>query len=413
MAAAADAACYATLLAFAGCAQIFGFEEGTPPTATATAASGAGGAGGATGTNGVGGGGAACDPSLCPGATDCLTASCDAEGACALDPVPAGSACNDGLRSTAKLCEGSGECVECLGDDDCNGGETCDATAHECVPLHCANGQEDSGETGVDCGGADCAPCPNGQGCNAASDCASGYCNQGTCAGCSTSSQCLQGQWCDAGVCEPLSMDGSPCNVGASCVSNACVDGVCCNSLCGNTCESCLAQYTSAPNGSCAPIMSGTDPQSECTANAVMCQAGTCSGTGSSCAPSPMLTVCRPAFGECDVEETCNGMNVGCPPDVFAPLGTACGNGQACSVDGQCASPTGAACQQGSDCATYYCIDGLCCNTPCASLCESCARSGLEGQCTPYDFGTDPEAECGGGMDCCNGTPACGLLNCL
>ncbi|EDM76080.1 putative lipoprotein [Plesiocystis pacifica SIR-1] len=45
----------------------------------------------------------------------------------------------------------------------------------------CDNGEQDGDETDVDCGGS-CAPCDNGGGCMEDTDCASLYCDEGTCA---------------------------------------------------------------------------------------------------------------------------------------------------------------------------------------------------------------------------------------
>jgi parallel beta-helix repeat protein len=45
----------------------------------------------------------------------------------------------------------------------------------------CVDGIQNGNETGIDCGGGTCPPCPNGQGCNSASDCLSGNCSGGLC----------------------------------------------------------------------------------------------------------------------------------------------------------------------------------------------------------------------------------------
>jgi hypothetical protein len=56
---------------------------------------------------------------------------------------------------------------------DC--GECVIVVESPCAPL-CDGGKHDGAETGIDCGGPDCAPCPPFQVCRADSDCASGVC---------------------------------------------------------------------------------------------------------------------------------------------------------------------------------------------------------------------------------------------
>jgi cysteine-rich repeat protein len=55
--------------------------------------------------------------------------------------------------------------------------------------------------------------------------------------------------------------------------------------------------------------------------------------------PSPEATLCRPASGQCDVEETCDGVSPDCPPDVFAPAGTRCSDDDACDGGGCAGTP--------------------------------------------------------------------------
>ncbi|MDB4938981.1 MAG: Flagellar hook-length control protein FliK [Labilithrix sp.] len=56
-------------------------------------------------------------------------------------------------------------------------------------------------------------------------------------------------------------------------------------------------------------------------------------------------------------------------------------------------SPIAASCTTDTDCASRHCADGVCCDTACTGMCESC---GLEakGTCSPIAADTDPEHEC-------------------
>ncbi len=53
-----------------------------------------------------------------------------------------------------------------------------------------------------------------------------------------------------------------------------------------------------------------------------VCHPDTPAGTG--IAPALAGTVCRNGAGECDVEETCDGMTAACPDDAKQPAGTSC-----------------------------------------------------------------------------------------
>ncbi len=68
------------------------------------------------------------------------------------------------------------------------------------------------------------------------------------------------------------------------------------------------------------------------------------------------------------------------------------------------------ACSDSGDCAAGACVDGYCCDQPCAGPCVACDRPGREGVCTFVPGGTDPEADCNGAGPCggvCNGRGAC------
>jgi hypothetical protein len=49
----------------------------------------------------------------------------------------------------------------------------------------------------------------------------------------------------------------------------------------------------------------------------------------------PAATPCRPAVGECDLAEACDGATPDCPGDAFAPATMACGP----AVSGVCDAP--------------------------------------------------------------------------
>jgi hypothetical protein len=56
-------------------------------------------------------------------------------------------------------------------------------------------------------------------------------------------------------------------------------------------------------------------------------------------------------------------------------------NGVACVADGECGSG-------------HCSPDGVCCDTKCDGVCESCNQTATKGMCTPFADGTDPDMEC-------------------
>jgi hypothetical protein len=80
---------------------------------------------------------------------------------------------------------------------------------------------------------------------------------------------------------------------------------------------------------------------------------------------------------------------------------TDCGGGAPCNGCGN-----GDSCNGPSDCASGFCIDGVCCDMACTGLCESCVMSQTgvaDGSCADVAAGTDPENECSGVQVCDSG----------
>ena len=353
-----------------------GDDEGTTTTTTTTTPmggfGGVGGAGGAGGPVGGSGGQECVGPFECPGTdTDCRQRTC-INGVCGFVDKSLNSDCND---NGGLFCNGNGQCVECNTSDQCvsmvcdmgacampectdtvlNGDETavdcggatcpgcmngeacmvdtdcdsgyCDA-ANLCAAPTCSDVVLNGDETAVDCGGATCPGCMNGEACLVGGDCASGYCDGSMiCAACGGDGDCVAANtWCNVGVCEAQKMDGDACSGANECLNGNCPtqDGVCCDAPCAALCESCVAAKNGQANdGICAVTTSGTDPDDECTLDATACSGDACGGVAGQCGPAPGATVCRIGAGDCDFPESCDGTNLGCPNDVFLPDGTA------------------------------------------------------------------------------------------
>ena len=67
-------------------------------------------------------------------------------------------------------------------------------------------------------------------------------------------------------------------------------------------------------------------------------------------------------------------------------------------------------CTLASECASGFCVEGVCCNTACSKKCHSCTLLSSPGVCVPEPMGVDLRGECGAPGTCigtCNGGGAC------
>jgi hypothetical protein len=146
-------------------------------------------------------------------------------------------------------------------------------------------------------------------------------------------------------------------------------------------------------------------------------------GNGEGCTATTAST-CGSGFcveGVCCVVAACSGVCQSCSVAghegtcLQAAAGTevpgSCSNGQACDGSGSCKSKNGLTCSSASDCASGFCVDGVCCEDACDGKCVSCNQANLAGKCSGYAVGSDPENECGRGhpscRSTCNGAGAC------
>ncbi len=365
--------------------------EPLPPTGTGSGGYGQGGAlnGGAGGAN------LECElPEHCTGLdTTCSHRTC-LNNECGFEFAPAYTECTE---NAGKVCDGDGNCVECLDGSHCPEGV---CLAEMCVPATCQDTVHNGNETDIDCGGGACPPCVNGKHCLVATDCQSRFCDDsgtgggnagGTsasggmggsgggmggsgagsgsdlpvCAPCTSDDDCadVADTYCDAAsVCADQKANGEPCGGDNECLSGHCPsdDGVCCDMPCDGTCEACLATKTGGVNGVCGAVQAQSDPDGEClTQPSSSCGANGTGCNGDSVAPNCNLygtsTVCDPATcsqGQFTAAAHCDGggqcltnQPVSCDPYKCNSTGTACTN--TCANDGECI-------------AGYYCDGGNC-----------------------------------------------------
>jgi MYXO-CTERM domain-containing protein len=135
---------------------------------------------------------------------------------------------------------------------------------------------------------------------------------------------------------------GNACSTNQECNTGSCVDGACCEVAACGTCETC----NGITPGRCSSVINAEDPD-------------TCSGTSN----------------------------------------------QTCDRQGTCGPGPGALCVANTDCATGYCVEGVCCDQACNGTCQACrAASKLaakdDGRCGPAKPGTNPGGLCGEASVC-------------
>jgi len=291
-----------------------------------------------------------------------------------------------------------------------------------------------------------------GGGCTLASQCDTGFCEDGVCcetacAACkkcdvtgsvgtcttitstedTSGATCSGTSWCNAsGSCVTKTAKGSSCTVTAGtsleCASGFCVGdtvgsaGVCCDTACTGGCQSCLAADTGGANGTCANVTvgskrTGTGTTTLCGAATVASSCGndgTCNGSGA-CRKWVSTTVCVAASCASATTEKrtsyCDGAGAclataatACNPG-FACVGTACKT--SCTVDGDCASThycssgtcvlkkdNGTTCVAGNECKTGQCPTQ-------DKVCCDAACSGLCESCLGAKKGSGADGTCG------------------
>jgi hypothetical protein len=384
-------------------------------------------------------GGASCN-ACTPGQT-CTTGADCASTFCA-DGVCCDAACNGECEACVASIKGSGVDGACgpiaAGTDPDN---ECDPQA----PSSCGNSD------GFCSGKPMCNKQPQGTLCGDSPSCTAGVqTNQDACSGdgkctdngttpcglyacgatacnvmCGGDADCASNAFCQGGACVQKSVAGAACGAGNECASGFCADGVCCNTACNGTCQACnLAGNV----GKCSFLAAGTDPgDADCPGATSVCNgAGACKTTqGGACAMSGDCLSGNCADGVCcntacsglcqacsnaktgGASGTCASIPAGADPD------NECSGATTCNGAGLCTTLTqGTACGAAVECASGFCVDGVCCNTACAGLCQACSAAkkgaGANGTCGSIAANTDPDNEC---ATECNGAGACEAVN--
>ncbi|MDI1433526.1 hypothetical protein [Polyangium sorediatum] len=313
-------------------------------------------------------------------------------------PTTSGTLCTP---EETKVCDGASNCVQCtlathcigiITEDECT---KADCVNNACVPKYMGTDTTASPalQTAGNCKKIVC----NGNGGttevnddtdkpNDNNACTTDTCSSGT----GNSSPVMQGTAC--GMNQVCNSNGGcvGCNTAADCqgADDFCKKRTCVSNVCG-------VEYT--PNNTALPNGQTEDD----------CKRLVCDGAGNT------VTVADPTDPKVDgidcTQDTCNGTT---PSNPNQPSGTACNQngGDVCNSGGQCKKSPGKSCANGSDCASTFCNDAVCCSTNCNGTCRACNLAGSLGTCSPVPKGQEDAPSCTGASSCDgtnNGNSAC------
>ena len=229
-------------------------------------------------------------------------------------------------------CSSTGQCAS----GTCVDGVCCNTTATSCGQCQACNVPGSAGTCAPTSGGS----CDDGNACTQNDTCQGGVCTGSNLVTCGASDQCHGAGTCNpsTGACSnPAAPNGTACNDGNACTQNdTCQGGVCTGSnlvTCGAS-DQCHGAGTCNPStGACsnpaAPNGTACTDGNACTQNDT-CQAGTCVGAN---------PVACAATDQCHVGGTCNPSTGACS-NPAAPNGTACNDGNACTLTDTCQAGT-------------------------------------------------------------------------
>jgi hypothetical protein len=181
---------------------------------------------------------------------------CDGNGACrnwAPGTVCVGQACSSHTVYYARVCDGTGVCL---------GGTNADCSGYECLGSSCRTV-------------------------------------------CSLQNQCVTTSHYCNGVnqCVSKKGNGSACGNAYECITGQCIDGVCCNNGCTGLCRTC---NRAGLQGTCSNVLNNTDSDHECGGLCQVCNgSGGCKNTPSGTDPEDDCS--QQAVSTCLRNGECNG----------------------------------------------------------------------------------------------------------
>ncbi len=265
-----------------------------------------------------------------------------------------GEANNDGGEDAGGWIDTRAQCSQ---DDECESG-VCEQG--RCVAPSCDDGVKNGDETGVDCGGSECAAaCSIGDYCESNDDCESGFCLDSACAAptCDDEIKNAEETDLDCGGPEcPSCGPGQVCDVARDCASGVCRGGACEPPKCDDGVKNGEETAIDCGGSECAPCAIGETCEAGTDCLNGVCEAGTCAAS-----------TCSDGTQNGDETDTdCGGSCPSCPDD--------------------------AGCSTSDDCQSGVCDADVCV----AASCDDGVRNGDES-----------DTDCGGSCDACQLQEAC------
>jgi hypothetical protein len=193
---------------------------------------------------------------------------------------------------------------------------------------------------------------------------------------------------------------GDACEGDADCASGFCAtdDGICCATVCEGVCEACSGSKTGLVDGTCGPILSGTDPESECAPSPV----GTCGVAGLGCNGAGACSL-YPAGVECAAASCVAGM---------ATAASSCDGAGTCEA-GASTNCGAYVCDANTQSCKTTCNGDADCQAPATCLNQSCGGVVIDtlglGGLTEYPLDTDTYQCCGATTTAQTATALCVL----
>ncbi len=297
-----------------------------------------------------------------------------------------------------QVCDGNGSCVACVVADDC-----VDIVETECEKRSCVN---NTCQIAYEGNGTLASPVLQSAG-----NCQKVVCN-GMMPPISVADNAdvpIDGNACTKDVCTNGVPSNPPEAKDLNCGGTQVCDGmgrcVGCTApgQCPGTDDFCKTRTCSAM-GVCgySYTANGTDtPTGQTTGD---CKVLECDGMGN--VKTSVLQSDVPVDGNPCTQDNCSGG--GNPSNPPTMINSSCNvnGGDACDGVGNCKKSNGRTCGGGTECVSTNCIDGVCCNNTCATLCMACNVMGSLGTCTAVPVGTD-DGTCTGATQSCNGSNNC------
>ncbi len=366
------------------------------------------------------GGATPCSAPSCSSGSATPGSTCNGFGACT--PVSS-TACNPYVCATTACKTNCGTTADCSTGYFCSGttcvstgaaGSTC-ATDDQCGSKHCVDGvccTVSSCAAPTKCNATLDGTCskPLGATCAADGECGKGHCVDGLCCNSTCTGQC---EACDVsgseGTCTQV-ISGAPHAARTKCAGTGACQGKCDGSS-RTACGAAPGTSTICAAASCTGVtVTSTafcDGLGACAAgSASSCGAYRCGGTAckTTCTTATTTTDCNDGYvckgsvcvttgglgtvclddSECTSTHCVDGGGSGrvCCSTATCPSGAVCAAAGGTATAGSCTKPEGQACGGSGECATGFCVDGVCCDKICDGQCEACDGSGTAGKCS-------------------------------